>query len=69
MIDFVKSASCESVLMENLEACMQQGIAISPTTIEVPCNTDLPNVEECATTPLRMVSMGIPPFLAFESLE
>ena len=27
------SASCEGVLMKNLEACTQQGVATSPTSI------------------------------------
>ena len=44
------SASCEGVLVENLEACMQ-GLATSPTTIGAPCNVDLRTVEGCATTP------------------
>ena len=39
------SASCEGVLMENLKACMHQGIATSPTAIEAPSNADLPMVE------------------------
>ena len=40
MSDFVKSASCEGVLMDNLEACMQQGIATSSMAIGAPCNKD-----------------------------
>ena len=36
------SASCEGVLIENLEACMQQGVATSPTTIGAPYNVQLP---------------------------
>ena len=43
------SANCEDVLMENLEACMQQGIATSPMAIEALCNVDLLMVEGCAT--------------------
>ena len=47
------SASCESVLMENLKACMQQGVATSPMAIEAPYNMDLPMVEGCTTILLR----------------
>ena len=51
------SASCEGVLMKNLEACMQQ-VATLVMTIGAPCNTDLPLVEGCTTTPLT--SKGLP---------
>ena len=46
------SASCEGVLKDNLEACMQKGIATSRVAIEATCNMDLPIVEGFATTPL-----------------
>ena len=44
------SASCESVLMENLQACMQQEMTTSPMTIGALCNVDLSMVKECATS-------------------
>ena len=43
--DYLMSASYEDVLMENLEACMHQEIATSPTAIGAPCKSDLPTVE------------------------
>ena len=46
MSGFVMSVSCNSV-MKNLEACMQQGVANSPMTIETFYNGDLSTVEEC----------------------
>ena len=39
------SASCQGVLIENLNACMQQRVATSPTTIGPPYNVDLLMVE------------------------
>ena len=50
MSDYLMTASCEGVLMKNLETYMQQGVATSPMTIGAPCNADLPTVEGCATT-------------------
>ena len=46
MNDFMMIVSCEVILMENLQACIQ-GIATSPTTMGVPCNVDLPTVDGC----------------------
>ena len=45
------NAGCEGVL-ENLDTCMQQGIATSPKAIEPPCNTYLSMIERCDTIPL-----------------
>ena len=57
MNDFVMSASYEGVLMENLETCMQQGIATSPMIIGALCNVDLPIVEGCAIALLSTYSI------------
>ena len=46
------SVSCRGVLMENLEACMQQGVSTSPIILEAFINVDLSIVEGFATTPL-----------------
>ena len=53
MSEFMMSISCRGVLIENLEACMQQGVAISPTSGGVPRNVNLPTVEERATIPWK----------------
>ena len=50
MNDFVMSVSCGGVLMENLEACIQQGVATLPTTIGTPCIADPSMMDGCATT-------------------
>ena len=47
------NASCEGVLMKNLEECMQQEVVTSPMTIGAPCNTDLSTEDGCAVTPLN----------------
>ena len=47
------STNCKGVLIENLEACMQQGVTTSTTTTKAPCNADLPMIEKYATTPLK----------------
>ena len=52
MNGFVMSGSCEGVLIENLEVCMLQEIAISSATIGAFFNMDLPMVEGCSTTSL-----------------
>ena len=42
--------------MENLEACMLQGVAMSSTTIGPSCNLYLFAIEGCATTPSKKFS-------------
>ena len=53
MNNFVISTSFRGVLIENLEACMQQRVATSPTTIGALSNMDLSMVEEFATALLK----------------
>ena len=55
--DSLMSASYEGVLMKNLEACMQQGVATLPTTVGAPCIAYLSMVEGCATTPFKVGSL------------
>ena len=55
MNDLEMSAICKGVLMENLEACMQQGVATTRTAIGAGCIADVPTGEGCATTPGKRI--------------
>ena len=52
MIDFVINVNCKGVLIKNLEACMQQGVATLPMVVEALHNANLFTIERCATIPL-----------------
>ena len=49
MTAFAMSVSYEVVLMKNLDACIDEEVASSFTTIGAPCNANFSKVEGCAT--------------------